>query len=140
MMNGPVTLAAGIVSAVLSFSVMWTGQEIAEDVTTPRTLTLDRLQYNNDGTVTQQVSGGIPADWAAQIVRMNGDVSSVLCSGYGRGPGYVGEVQTYTTSDWTFDECPTLVVGDVGTASWEFTNEAGLVISITGKFIVGDSE
>lgn len=135
-MNGPIAILLSLAGFFFGFSAIWTGLEIVEDVVQPRTLTLQKLQYNGDGTVTQQLDGGIPANWAAQITRKVDGVDRVLCSGSGRGPGYVGELQTYTTSDWTFDECPSLVPGDIGVASWEFVNETGATISITGRFVV----
>lgn len=124
-------LSGGLVAIVISGAI----NAIVPDVP-PRILVLERLEYNDDGTVTQKLSGGIPADWSAQIVRHVDGVQRVLCSGSARGPVYDGETQTYTTDDWTFDDCPDLQPGDIGTASWEYSTETGATMSITDKFVV----
>lgn len=135
-MNSPLSISVVALAGVFGFTFTTTAIEYAD--VDPRSLALEVLQYNDDGTVTQKISGGLPADWAAQITRNVGGVDEVLCSGRGRGPIYDGSEVTYSTSDWTFDDCPPLVSGDIGISSWEYVNENGTPVTISGRFVVGE--
>ena len=121
----------------LGFSVSWTVADFSATAP-PRSLNLEFLQYNNDGTVTQRLSGDITADWTASILREVDGVIEVLCDGQGDGQGiYEGLTTTYTTATWVGDDCPPLQPGDIGRAGWTYINEAGTVVTITGRFLVG---
>lgn len=137
-MNGAVTTTAAMVAAAFGFSLTWT----LSDLTAPptRNLTLELLQYNGDGTVTQRLSGGVPAMWTARITRPAEPAAILLCSGSGDTPGiYTGQVSTWSTSDWTGDDCPPLRPGDVLSAAWTYQNHEGFLVTTIGQVIVPDT-
>ena len=135
-MSGAITYTAIGCAAVLGFSVSYTANDFAE--APMRNLVLEELRYNGDGTVTQRLSGDIPADWAANIVRVSNGMTQVLCTGQGIASGiYIGSEDTYSTDVWTGADCPALISGDVGKASWTYKNEHGFTVTTIGQFVVG---
>ena len=136
-MNGTFSIAASLAAGIMGFSLVYT----ADDIVNPpsqKALVLELLRYNNDGTVTQRLSGDIAADWSARISREVDGITSVLCEGQGKGKGlYVGDEATFTTDVWTGGDCPTLQNGDILTASWEYRNEYGYFVTTFGEVVVG---
>lgn len=100
-------------------------------------LILKELSFE-DGHFSQLVKSadGSPmaGRWTAEISRTVDGVTDQLCAGSGAGI-YSGTRDTYTPSEWTGDDCPPLLPGDRGEASWQFVNEAGLTQSI-GAYVV----
>jgi len=132
-MSSPTTFIVGGVALLFGFSVMTTGIELTS--VAPRHLALDKLDYES-GEVTQQLSGGVPANWAAQVVREEDGTRRVICAGSGRGPNYNGTETVMTLSQWVGDNCGAAVTGDIGRASWEYENENGNPVMVTGSFII----
>ncbi len=100
----------------------------------PLALVLGKLVYEN-GEITQQIhvqgADVIKAAWAAKIER--GGVA--ICGGGGEWP-YTGGIGVLTPSDWTGDDCPELLSGDIGIAVWSWIDSDGTKKSIVGELMV----
>lgn len=136
-MNTPFTALAAGVAAYLGFSLTTDVVQLAA----PRTLTLNYLRLNDDGTVTQQLSGGVAADWSVRVHRVENGVSTILCAGKGSVPGvYTGSTDTWTMNEWVGDDCPDLAPGDEAFAAWEYVNDTGTPVTVIGTIVVGEAE
>lgn len=100
----------------------------------PVNMKLEYLRYD-DGKFTQKhtVEGGpILATWAAEITRDGAH----LCSSGGYAP-YSGDQITMGVKEWAGDGCPeSLLSGDKALATWEWHNEDGLRLKVSGEIII----
>lgn len=134
-MSAVQSLAAGVALIGISTMVI---QGVDRAVSPPpdRVLRLEQLHWDADaGGVVQQLSGNIEAEWKARFYRRDNGWINVLCRGGADGI-YVGEVQRYTPDEWTFADCPELQSGDIGRASWTYTDLNGFQITIIGEFTI----
>jgi len=139
-MNMPFTIGAACMACYLGFSVSRDAIKIIDPA--PRALVLEVLKYNPDGTVTQKLSGNITAQWSARVHRQNGALTTVLCSGplQTETGVYVGNESTWAMNDWVGDDCPELQAGDEARAAWEYRNDAGILVTVIGRFVVPAEE
>jgi hypothetical protein len=101
--------------------------------TEERSMSLIDLRYE-DGYFIQshQVnSGPIKGYWSAEIMRDG----QQLCSGGGEAPYETG-VKQFNANDWTGDDCPELLTGDIARAVWEYRLNNGGIAAISGEIVI----
>lgn len=135
-MNGTAILAC-VIAGIVSYSLGQTVSTIATDIAHgPKTilLTLEKLEYS-DGEFRQKViPTGAPvvkAAWTAQILRDD----RPICEGHGVAP-YDGTEKIMDADYWTGGVCPEILAGDVAVAAWQWTDEKGLVRTISARLII----
>ena len=116
-MNLPEFLGALIVGAGVWFATTVTAAFLTPD---PVSMHLEYLRFQDGRFVQSHIISGVDvlsASWTAQITRG----SRPLCQGGGVAPYEGGAKElSMTPSEWTGDQCPPLMLGDIGAASWEW--------------------
>lgn len=136
-MQNTIIQAGGIaVVATVSFLTGIGGADLADKVLAPPKpvgLHLVSLEWNaNEYRVVQNIqpinTPALKAEWAAKFIR-NGEV---ICAGGGKS-NYDGTIHRFTPNDWTGDDCPPLLPGDIGSASWTYRDVSGQFVTIAGR-------
>ncbi len=126
-----VAVAAGVYLAA------WGLDEVVPDG--PTRVALKGLSYEN-GLFTQEHlisgSGALSMDWTAEINRENRQ----LCSGGGTAPYSNENPKSFTADDWTGDVCPELQTGDEAFAVWEYFDDEGTRVRVSGLVIIEREE
>lgn len=139
MNNSLVTAAVSAAFAIGGFFAGVGGTDVAMNVVSPPTrgLQLSALEYDTAKNVFRQKiepvgTQSVKAEWAANIFRG----SELLCAGGGTG-NYRGITIEFTPDAWTGSRCPPLRPGDFASATWEYKNSEGVLVSVSGQIIVG---
>ena len=123
--------------ALAAYGALWGLDEIVPKG--PTQVSLKRLSYE-DGVFTQEHmisgSGIIQMDWTAEINRG----TAQLCSGGGRAPYENETPKSFSPNQWTGDKCPPLANGDEAFAVWEYFDDTGTRVRISGLIKIEDTE
>lgn len=138
MMNSAFTSIAAFGVSIAVGLPMGAGlYDFGESIVSPETSLVLEYVYYKDGMfhqkLTPQGAETIRGEWAAQINR--GD--KILCNGGSIAP-YIGQPATMTPDQWVGSDCPPLLPTDTAFASWDYTNEQGIKITISKEFQLGE--
>ena len=123
-------------AALLAYGTLWGIDEFAAPKG-PTQASLKHLVYQ-DGLFTQEHSisgdGVLQMDWTAEINR--GDRQ--LCSGSGTAPYQNETPKTFDADAWTGGDCPPLLPGDEALAVWEYFDDDGTRVRLSGLIVIGE--
>lgn len=112
--------------------------DFGESIVSPETSLVLEYVYYKDGMFHQKLTPKgvetIRGEWTAQISR--GD--RILCNGGSVAP-YQGKSKVMTPDQWTGSRCPDMLLPtDTAFASWDYTDEQGIKITISKEFQLGE--
>ncbi len=127
-----------IAASVVAGTIWGAGNVIGHATSVePMGMRLVYLGFENGKFVQEHAIYGAPglgAHWVSQISR-NGEP---LCEGGGEAPYASGDRKIMSPNYWTDDNCPEILPGDVGFATWEWVDEHGVHHVISGRIEIPD--